>query len=326
MSKKVLVTGHRGFVGRHLTRALRARGDTVVGIDLRAGHDAVSFFRTDCPMGTGLAGEVREPGWGARKGTKFDVVVHLAALVGGRATIEGTPGELAARDLQLDASMFRWALALPENRRPGRIVYPSSSAAYPIELQDPVKFPGRELSECDIELDRAREPDMSYGWVKLTGERLANWVRTEGVPVTVVRPFSGYGGDQDLDYPFPSFIARALRREDPFEVWGSGQQVRDWIHIQDVTRQLVACVDGAVPDDVHAVNLCTGRATTFLELAELVTRRAGYSPQVLPLTYKPTGPSNRVGDPRLMRRYLPEPEVSLEEGIDLALRGRNDHD
>jgi nucleoside-diphosphate-sugar epimerase len=123
--------------------------------------------------------------------------------------------------------MFQWAL----RTKPDHVVYYSSSAAYPIDLQG--YGSEHKLVEDDIDLDNVRLPDLTYGWAKLTGEILAKYAEQEGLRVHVFRPFSGYGEDQDLTYPFPSFIHRGVHRYNPFSIWGTGKQVRDFIHIED---------------------------------------------------------------------------------------------
>jgi nucleoside-diphosphate-sugar epimerase len=213
-----------------------------------------------------------------------------------------------ASDLAIDADMFQWAL----RTRPKHIVYFSSSAAYPIFLQR-LQYQ-QKLREIDINLEHIRTPDFTYGWAKLSGEMLASYARAEGLKVTVLRPFSGYGSDQALDYPFPSFIERAKRKADPFEVWGRGTQVRDFVHIDDV----VGATFAAVINDVKTMNICSGRPTSFIELAEMVMLQAGYLAPIKNNLDAPIGVEYRVGDPtRMLEVY--EPKISLEEGIALAL-------
>ncbi|MGW4076051.1 NAD-dependent epimerase/dehydratase family protein [Streptomyces asiaticus] len=290
---RVLLTGASGFVGRHLHRALLDRGDLVVGIDLnptllaRSG-DALDFFRTD--------------------DRRWDLAIHAAAVVGGRASIDGSPLGVAT-NLALDSWYMRW---LARTRTP-RAVYFSSSAAYPVALQQPGRV--RKLREDDIDYECPGCPDVTYGLAKLTGEQLCQYAAAEDTRMTVVRPFSGYGEDQALDYPFPSFIARAERRDDPFEIWGDGSSTRDWIHISDLVAATLAAVDQGI---TGPVNLGTGRATSFDELAHLVTEAAGYRPQLTHLTTAPQGVHHRVCDPSRMLDYY-QPRVSLEEGIRRAL-------
>lgn len=297
---RALVTGDRGFLGRHFTEELRARGYEVTGLDVKAspGQDCRDFFR----------GWLRAP---SGNWVHFDLVVHCAAVVGGRATIDGDP-LVTAESLSIDAEIFRWAAIA----KPGRVLYFSSSAAYPVGLQTGYSsITSLKESALDVRETLLGMPDQVYGWSKVTGELLAARLRDSGVPVTVVRPFSGYGEDQDAAYPFRAILERVRRREDPLTVWGAGEQVRDWIHVDDVVAGALAIAESGT---VEPVNLCTGRATSFMELASLMARAAGYEPVVKPLADKPTGVAYRVGDPSRMLRYY-EPRVDLTDGIRRAL-------
>lgn len=242
---------------------------------------------------------------------RYDVVYHCAAFVHGRGGIDGSAAYLHTNNTMLDAAMFRWALRI----RPARIVYFSSSAAYPRDLQG--TWSDLPLREGDIHLDSVAAPEASYGRVKLHGEQMAADIRADGIPVTILRPFSGYGSDQTLAYPFPSFLARAKAREDPFTIWGDGTQVRDWIHIDDITRATLAAVDQAVDGPV---NLCTGRGTTFTQLATMMTTAADYTPKFAYRSDKPSGVAYRVGDPRAMDAFYTA-KITLEEGIERGLAG-----
>ena len=286
MSMKILITGDAGFVGRHFRKYFEGQGHEIVGVDIVNGVDARDFFRTD--------------------NTYFDRVIHLAAVVGGRKLIEGSPLSLAV-DLAIDAEMFGWAL----RTRPGCITYFSSSAAYPIKWQSIEHC--YTLREDDINLNQIMTPDLSYGWAKLTGEMLAGHARMKGIKVHIFRPFSGYGSDQALDYPFPSFIKRGIDRADPFQIWGDGEQVRDFIHIDDIIEASIAGCES----DVDVANLCTGIPTSFNDLQRIVAEVAGYEPQVEHLKAEPTGVHYRVGNPKLMLTFY-TPKISLREGIERA--------
>lgn len=291
---RALVTGSMGFVGRHMMDALGGRGFNVDGWDLVHGADVRQLFATD--------------------DTRFDLVVHCAYHVGGRAAIDGEP-RMLARNLELDAQLFDWAVRTGQ----GRVLYFSSSAAYPTDLQDDFAT-ARPLREDDVRLDRLNigRPDARYGWAKLTGEQLAIAAREAGLAVSVVRPFSGYGEDQDDTYPFRAIVERARRRDDPFVVWGPGDQVRDWIHIDDVVNGALAVVKSGSDDPV---NLCTGAGTSMLDLAAMCCAQVGYAPEVTPLRDKPTGLAYRVGDPTRFFDYW-VPKVSLGEGVARAFEGK----
>jgi nucleoside-diphosphate-sugar epimerase len=288
----VVVTGAKGFLGRHFVRALETRGDYAMAIDLPESpddRDALEFFRTD-PY-------------------DWDLIIHCAAVAPHRQAIDGRALAVGAGNLELDAAMFGWAARC----NPGRVAYLSSSAAYPVGLQDGNLIGG--LAEDDLRMVEVGEPDAIYGWVKVTGERLAAAYRAQGGAVTVVRPFSGYGEDQAALFPFGAFRDRARRRENPFTVWGDGTQVRDWIHVDDVVAGTLALLDAEVDGPV---NLCTGRGTSMAELAGLFAREAGYEPRMKFLADKPSGVAHRVGDPTRLHEFY-RPRITVEEGVRRAL-------
>lgn len=287
---KVLITGSDGFVGRAFTRRLGEDGHDLTLLDIRRGKDCRALFR-------------------GSSGRYFDLVLHCAALVGGRATIDGSPLAIAG-NLGLDVEALAWAV----QAKPRRFVYFSSSAAYPVELQ--ARDTHVWLAEDHIDLAAPRLPDAMYGWAKLTGEMNVATARQLGLGVTVVRPFSGYGTDQDLAYPFPKFIARAKSGQRPFEVWGDGTGVRDWVHIDDIVEATLVAADAQLDGPF---NLCTGRPMMFDDLARMVTGDPRI--EIAHIESAPTGVHHRVGDPSWMHK-LWEPKVSLEEGVARALDGR----
>jgi nucleoside-diphosphate-sugar epimerase len=245
--------------------------------------------------------------------TKLDIedVFHFAAVVGGRLKIENDPLAVAI-DLSIDAEFFNWAIKV----KPKRVLYPSSSAAYPTALQ--TREGHRALKESDIRFDNISAPDMSYGWAKLTGEYLARTAAQQyGLHVTCIRPFSGYGPDQDLDYPIPAIVRRFALREDPIEVWGDGTQSRDFIYIDDV-------IDGTLKAMKHigdgsAVNLGSGKRTSFLEVIATLSEITSHRPKVRLIRDKPVGVYARYCDKGLFEKILNyELNFPLRSGLKLT--------
>jgi nucleoside-diphosphate-sugar epimerase len=282
---KVLITGNKGFVGKYFTEELSELSNVfITGADIKDGIDCRDLFKRD--------------------DTQYDLVIHLAAIVGGRESIEGRP--LAVADnLSIDSEFFQWCL----KTKPHKIVYFSSSAAYPVSLQSDKNI---KLKEFDVNLKYPGAPDMTYGWAKLMGEYLSQFVPN----VHIFRPFSGYGWDQDLTYPFPMYIKRAVERNDPFEVWGPGTQTRDFIHMTDVINAVLTAVREGI---TGPVNLGTGRSTSFLELAKMTSQAVGYTPEIKTNPDKPVGCMHRVADVAKMLQFY-TPKITLEQGIDEAVK------
>ncbi|RAI55358.1 NAD-dependent epimerase/dehydratase family protein [Roseicella frigidaeris] len=318
---KMLVTGAAGFVGRHLTRALLEAGHEVHAVDsLRPLTGAIdpdrgwplfeprdwhgfTFHRMDCRDWFATAPEAG-----------FDAAFHLAALVGGRLMIERNPLAVA-EDLGIDAAFFQWAA----RARPGRCAVFSSSAAYPVALQGPAGHV--LLAEDMIRFDGAiGMPDMSYGWAKLTAEYLARLAhQRHGLRCICFRPFSGYGEDQDAAYPFPAICRRVLaeRGAPELAVWGSGRQMRDFIHVDDCIRGVLTMLERI--EDGSAVNLSTGTLTSFIALAGLAAELAGWRPAIRGLSDQPEGVFARGGDTRRQAALGFRAAIPLQEGIARAL-------
>lgn len=282
---KALVTGSSGFIGRRVRARLGELGYQVVGMDKQAGLPVQTFVQQSTSY--------------------YDLVVHCAAVVGGRALIE-SPELAHAENMEIDIALLRWA----QKTKPGRLVYVSSVAAYPVRLQTFWQAP--LLRERDINwLGHLDMPDDLYGWGKLTGELLAERVRDLGVPVTVVRPFGAYGPGGDRRTPFPDFAHQASMHADPIRVWGLGNQVRDFIHVSDVVESIVVLAQQGVN---VPVNVCSGRAVRLNEAARMFADEAGYSPDIVGDESKAAGLEYRVGSTvELHKHYVPV--ISLEQGI-----------
>jgi nucleoside-diphosphate-sugar epimerase len=280
-------------VGRNFIRHFRNK--EITGVDIKdGGMDCRDYFKTST--------------------TKFDLVIHCGAIVGGREKIDKEPLQVAT-DLSIDSEMFNWAVKTGQPR----VVYFSSSAAYPISLQKEDVY--KILHEDDINFEVIKNPDYTYGLTKLVGEMLADVVnKTSSTKVYTFRPFSGYGADQDLTYPFPSFIKRVQERTDPFQIWGNGEQSRDFVHIDDVIQTVLNVVEA---DYRGPVNIATGRRTTFNELSEMMFQISGWRPNggIQHLLDKPVGVMNRIGSPDIMHRFH-VPKYTLEERIAQILDGQ----
>jgi GDP-L-fucose synthase len=311
---RALVTGGCGFVGRHFVRRLLQHSiHTTIVDDLSTGlrpeawpaHLAIRSAQMNLVEWHLV--DIRD--FIRARQADFDLILHCAAVVGGRLTIDGNPLHVAT-DLAIDADFFNWVVKSKPG--PGKVVYFSSSAAYPINLQGPER--NCLLSETMIDFGGPLGlPDMTYGWAKLTGEFLARHAAGYyGLDVVCYRPFSGYGEDQDFTYPFPSVVRRVGARESPIVVWGSGEQTRDFIYIDDVVDAVFATLDKIKPGE--ALNLGAGESVSFRQLAEGACRIIGHDAEVSNDPSKPEGVFSRVADCTQMHRWF-KPRTSLDAGI-----------
>lgn len=303
---KILITGGCGFVGRRFVRRLAEQEHKVTVIDnLSSGvHPDAWLYPAKGAVQYHFA-DVRNALRGLNP-SPFDLVIHCAAIVGGRLTIENDPLAVAT-DLSIDAEMFNWIV---RGERKPHLIYFSSSAVYPLEVQTEHNNALLHESLVTFGTSRFAKPDMTYGFAKLAGEYLATFaVEKYGLPVTVYRPFSGYGEDQALSYPFPAIIQRIIDGENPVTVWGSGNQLRDWVHIEDVVDAVLATWEIG-----GTWNIGSGQGTSFFALASLMREVLGKDFEIKPDLDKPEGVFARVADTYNIGHYW-EPRIRLDDGI-----------
>lgn len=337
---RILITGGAGFVGRHFARRLHdGKNNILIVDDLSTGLEMTEWAFQPRSWAIGDTGTLQlcigdfkkwlyfdHGPFGPTKAPtadQFDLVIHCAAVVGGRLKIEGDPLAVAT-DLAIDAELLNWIVRA---KKMPKLVYFSSSAAYPIELQTQAKNCALAESMLNFNSTKIPMPDFTYGWSKLSGEYLCKIAAEKyGLDVKIFRPFGGYGEDQDMTYPFPSIIKRIIDGHNPVVVWGSGNQARDFIHIDDVVDCVLTTMDRLKPGEV--LNIGTGRGVSFRELAEMACNIIGHKAEIVSDTTKPEGVFSRVADPYKMLQMF-KPKVSLEEGIrrvaDHLIKGLDAH-
>ncbi|MBX2817960.1 MAG: NAD-dependent epimerase/dehydratase family protein [Saprospiraceae bacterium] len=315
---KCVITGGCGFLGRNVAKEVLAQGTEVLLVDdLSTGLPLDLWlpleFRDSCMF---WQGDCRDPNL-SNVITRFcgssllDQFFHFAAIVGGRKKIEHEPLTVS-QNLSIDLAAITLATKVPVQH----FVYPSSSAVYPIAYQ--TESSAHALVEEDVQADTFAMPDQTYGWSKLTGEMHAQILyKHYGVPTTIVRPFSGYGPDQAPSYPIPAIAKRFAERLDPIEVWGTGEQRRDFIHVQDLVKALMVAMDKFPNAD--PVNIGSGISTSFLEVLDQFSNICRYSPEVKTRPNLPTGVHNRFANIEKIKSVGWVPMVSLRDGLSSVL-------
>ncbi|MGE5175845.1 MAG: dTDP-glucose 4,6-dehydratase [Hyphomicrobiales bacterium] len=262
-----LVTGGAGFIGsnfvRHVRRRFPASRVTVLDKLTYAGNLANLDDVKDDPGYRFLRGDICDPEIVAEAMAGADVVVNFAAETHVDRSIDD------AKDFVLTDTVGVFVL-LEEARRGKvlRFVQISTDEVY-----------GEILGEAATEDAplRARNP---YAASKIGGDRLAYaYAVTHGVPAVVTRCSNNYGPYQYPEKLIPLFATNALE-EKPLPVYGSGKNVRDWIHVEDHCRALVAILEA---DDVEGetFNIAGGNERSVLEIAALILERLGKPPALL---------------------------------------------
>ncbi|MBU0569602.1 NAD-dependent epimerase/dehydratase family protein, partial [Patescibacteria group bacterium] len=145
--------------------------------------------------------------------------------------------------------------------------------------------------------------------------RIAN--KKYGINIACVRPFSGYGEDQEPVYPIPAIARRVAKREDPLSVWGTGKQGRDFVHIDDCIDAFFVALDNI--SDGSAVNIGSGKLTTFLDVLDIFTAIAGYDPKIKKLLHKPVGVAKGYSNIGKIKRMGWRPKINNRQGFKRVL-------
>ena len=303
----VLITGASGFLGTHfLDWFMRSPDDyDLWPMDIKPHPRGIPYDLMD--MGQ----------WLEDFNVDVDLVIHMAAPVGGREKIEGDP-LYNADSLRLDSLLFRWAI-----KHAKTVLFPSSSAVYGTSLQGDDASPLYE-EQFNPSNDLWWAPDEMYGFTKMAGERLAWSAAKYGLNTLCIRPFSGYGEGQSFEYPTPSIARRALHLEDPIEVWGPGTQTRDFVHVDDLIAITMARLSAGVLG-YQSMNIGSGTETSFNDIARICAELVAtnphanilerpYQPRIVNLGDKPMGVHRRYADTSIQDQYL-HPKIKLREGL-----------
>ncbi|MBX7132412.1 MAG: NAD-dependent epimerase/dehydratase family protein [Fimbriimonadaceae bacterium] len=292
---RLLVTGGAGFIGSHLVDALVARGDAVVVLDdLSTGSiDNLAGVRDQIDL---VHGSVQDREAVRHLVQEVDAVCHLAAISSVQVSVR-EPERSEAVNVEGTRVVCEEASAAGKP-----VLFASSSAIY-----------GDGPPGLRSESDEPR-PATPYARQKLTGEDI---VRASGNGLSL-RFFNVYGARQNpaSDYAavIPKFLS-ACREGRPLTIFGDGSQTRDFVHISDVVRAMLAALDKGVWTG-EALNIATGQAVSVLELGGLIQEATGARVGENFAPVRPGDVLHSCGDPRLAESKLGfRTRVDLKEGL-----------
>ena len=243
-----------------------------------------------------------------------DCIFHLAAIHGGRGFIETYKSEMLA-NLAIDNFVFHAGVAA----NVGSIVHASSACAYPVGLQE---------SEVELNFLAERHGSMNksetsfadgvYGWTKLIGEyQLENIIKHSSTKGRSARIFTAYGDRENESHAAIALIAKALLKADPYPIWGSGQQTRNFTYVSDTVTGLLFLGSDSRSNDFDVFNIGTSDHVKVIDFVKQIFLEIGWYPGKIDFQLdKPIGVASRASDnTKIMKTFGWQPSVSIEVGL-----------
>ena len=243
-----------------------------------------------------------------------DVVIHLAAAIGGRGYIETHPAE-CCKNFAINHNVFEEACYAHVDR----VHYASTACIYPMSLQSQYNSTYL-LREEDASKDGWANCDGEYGWSKFMGEiELQAFHKQYGLKCSISRYVTVYGEGENDTHAIIALIKKAVEKRDPYVVWGTGEQDRDFTYVSDIVEGTILAAEKIT--DGTPINLGTSMRYKMKDVAFKILELTNHHPkQVVFDTTKPTGAISRALDNSRARQLLGwKPKVSLEEGLERTI-------
>lgn len=319
--KPVIVTGGASFIGSHLVDKLCSLGARVTVVDnLSSGvmenldeskQKIASFINMDLEYSH--INEIVNIFRGN------DIVFHLAATHGGRGYIDTHPADVCS-NFSIDHHTFEAATMSGVEK----VVTASSACVYPPSLQE--RYDNDYLlreDDSDIsDLSKPLSSDLEYGWAKLMAEvQLKAFAKQYGLKGCAARFVTAYGERENETHAIIALIHKANERMNPFVIWGTGEQSRDFTYVSDIVDGTILAAEKKEADGGMPINLGTGKRYKLREVASEIFEMMDFHPKLAFDTAKPTGVVSRALDVSKARELLGwEPKVSLSEGLKRTIK------
>lgn len=304
-SKKVAVTGGAAMIGSELVRQLV----TLNPAELWVVDDLSSGKRENLPKDVELAVcDLREYSNALMWLQGADVVISLAAAHGGRAYVD-THALECYQNFEIDTSVFRAAADAGVEK----VVYMSSACAYDVSTQWDVDADVK-LSEDLIDYNKPILADGAYGFQKEGSERILQAYGYRGLFKGVaVRGFTVYGRYVSLTHFVGAAIAKTIIKQDPLEIFGDGNQKRNWTYSVDTARGILLAAEKM---DRGVVNIGTEEVNTPNSVYKILWEMLDWKPQEIKYRNELIGTANRVADASKAKEILGwEPQYTFEQGL-----------
>lgn len=312
-NERVLVTGGASFIGSHLVQDLVDHAAEVrVADDFSSGERSnLDRVADDIEI---LEGNLKRWDFADEATKDIDTVFHLAADHGGRGYIANHPANCAS-NMALDNIVYETAALNGAER----ITFASSACTYPTDIQQEQTRLREDM--VSFEERGGAYADEVYGWAKLMGERsLQAYHEQYGIDAASVRIFTAYGPRENETHAIIALMAKAVAGQDPYQIWGDGEQTRNFTYVKDITRALRLAAENVT--DATPVNAGIPEYISINQVVEEIFSRLDWRPDDINyMTDKPVGVRHRAADTTIAKELLRwEPQFTLEEGIDRTLK------
>jgi GDP-L-fucose synthase len=304
LDDKIYIAGHNGMVGSAIVRKLRDDGFINIitrsssELDLANQQDVHNFLQDERP----------------------DYVVIAAAKVGGIHANDSCPAEFIYQNLMIEANLIHGSYLAGVNN----LLFLGSSCIYPKESLQPI----REEYLLSGHLESTNEP---YAVAKIAGIKLCeSYNRQYGTDYRSIMPTNLYGPNDNF-HPKNSHVIPALIRKfheakvknKPFvEVWGSGNPMREFLHVDDMAGASIHIMDidkkileSEVGPMLSHINIGTGIDITIKNVAEIVKDVVGYNGKIKFNTEMPDGTKRKLLDNSKIKELGWEYKISLRDGL-----------
>ena len=290
----ILVAGGSGLVGSAIVRELKRLNQDVVGISSKDVNllDRIKTFEFVNNL-------------------KPNVVIDAAARVGGIGSNNSYPAEFLSQNLQMQSNLMDSAHAANVSK----FVFLGSSCIYPRDCIQPIK-------EDYLLTGELEQTNSAYAVAKIAGIELIKSYRKEyGHKWISVMPTNMYGPNDNFDlengHVLPVLIRKFIEAKQSgsghVTLWGSGSPLREFLHVDDLARAIVLCMDKY--DESQQINVGSGHEVSIKELAAKISSAVGFRGEIIWDSSKPDGTPRKVLDSSRIAKLGWKPLISLDQGI-----------
>ena len=323
--KKILVTGGAGLIGSNVVKRLvKYNYDVYVVDNLWRGKIenlyldgkeiiqlSTKFFQCD----------LREINNCLKVSIGMDVVIHLADVVAGINYVFSNELDLFRSNVLINSNMLYAAI----NNRAKEYIYVGTACSYPEHMQSELNSPS--LKEEDA---YPAQPESSYGWSKLMGEYECELAMKEDkIETGILRLHNVYGPPCELSHEKSQVIPALCRKsinhpEEEFIVWGSGNQRRAFIYVDDVVDAILAMEEKGMNKGV--IQIGPGESHSISDIAQRIVQLSGKGIEIKYDNTRPEGDKDRTADSSKAHEILGwEQKISLQNGLERTYEWVSDY-